>query len=841
MRLDPNIDRSKRAWRWLDDLRRDVLYALRTLRRNPGFAAVAVVTLALGIGATTAVFSVVHALLLKPLPYKDSERLVRASIVSTSPAGQPQRSGRITAAEVNDLRANSRTITSPSFTVGPVFMTLIGRGEAARLQGLRVAPGLFTMLGVPALAGRTLGEADETGGPAPSAVIVSYAAWQRYFGGDPSIVGQTIAMANSLAPNSQFNIEGFTVVGVMPKAFVFPDANAQFWLPSSWNPSTAGSMMARLADGATLPAAAAELTGMLRQLRGNPALSVELLRARDSVVAPVKPALVVLAFAVAFVLLIACVNVANLLLARAAAREREIGIRLAIGAGRGRVVRQLLTESTLLAVLSGAAGSLIAIGGTRLMRQLASTFARFDLGVQLSFPRLDEIAVDGSVLAFAILVSLATGLLCGLAPALGLSRPDRLGRLKEYSLAQAGSPAGGRRLRGVLTAAEIALALVLLVGAGLLLRSFAKLTSVDTGYDRQHVLTFQISLPDLPPGAELRTLADEVVAGLRRVPGIESAAFARQVPLVAIRESAWFRHSPELSTPPPRQPPDAPDARLVSQDYFAVLGVRMIAGRGFTDADVAGAPRAMVINQTLARKEFPGVNPIGRFVYAGRDATPWQIVGIAADVRQFGLDQEPQAQFFADFRQWPSGDPTLFTVLGPYFAVRTNRDAPALMPHIRDIVRRLNDQAGVYNVGTMEQLLANSVSRPRMYATLLGIFAGVAIVLAAVGIYGVIAYAVAQRTREIGVRMALGAQRHEVLALVLRQNVVWILAGLMLGVAGAIATTRYLSTLLYGLTPLDVSTFAMAVALFATVAVIASCIPARRATQVDPAIALRSE
>ena len=837
--------RDERSLRWLNDAWRDLHYATRMLRRAPGFTAVAILTLSLGIGANTAIFSVVHSLLIKPLPYKNSGQLVRL-VVSTpaaqSPTGRPQRSGGVSVAELLEIRSHSRTLSHAAFTAGPAFMTLIGRGEAARLQGMRVSPGVFDTLGEQAFVGRAFGSAEEVPVAAP-VIIFSYAAWQRYFGGDPAIVGQTVALTNSLSPNSQINIEGYSVVGVMPKGFEFENGQTQFWLPASWTPSSGGTLLGRLADGVSIHTAQAEIGGILRGMRPTQQqASVELVRVLDTVVEPVKPALVVLTVAVAFVLLIACVNVANLLLARASARQREIGIRLALGAGRGRMIRQLLTESVLLALLSGAAGTLVALGGTYLLRSLATTFARIDLGVQLPFPRVEEIGIDASVLAFALAISVITGLLCGLAPALGLSKPDRAEVLKDHTHAQSGSGVAGRTpVRGLLIVSEIALAMMLLVGGSLLIHSFTKLVSVESGYDPENVLTFQVSLADLAPGTEMKTLADDVVEQVRLLPGVKAAAFARQLPLIAIRETAWFRRSPHLPNPPPRPTSASPDARLVSEEFFDVMGIRVVAGRAFGPNDGVGQPRVLLVNQTLARQAFPNQNPIGQYVYAGRDSSPWQIVGIVADVRQFGLDQDPQPQFFADFRQWSNTDPVFFTILGPYFAIRGGADVQALVPRIRDIVRGLSPDAGLYNVATMEQLVSNSLSRPRMYATLLGIFACVAVVLAAVGIYGVIAYAVAQRTREIGIRMALGAQRTEVVRLVLGQSLTWTGIGIVLGLGGAAAVTRYLEGLLFGLTPLDASTFVVASLTFVSIALIASYVPARRATRIDPVVALRSE
>jgi predicted permease len=836
--------RDTRSLRWLEDLKQDVKYALRMMGRAPGFAAVAILTLALGIGATTAIFTVVHALLFKPLPYAESERLVRLTAdvpAVESPNRRATRSGSVTTNELREIRSRVTGLSHAAFSGGVAFKTMIGRGEATRLQGMRVSPGLFETLGVAPRIGRGFDVSASAAGDA--ALVLSHAAWQRYFGGDPNVVGQTIALFDSLSPNSQINIEGYTVTGVMPEDFAFPDTQAQFWIQAPSTPTSGGLLVARLAPDRSVEAASAEIGAVLRSLRPNqPNAAYRLGSMQAAIAEPLRPALLVLSAAVLLVLLIACVNVANLLIARASARRAEMVIRVALGAGRGRMIRQLLTESTLLALAGGAAGVVVAIGGAKLLRSLASTFARIDLGVQLPFPRLEEVGVDGTVLVFTAAASLLVGVVAGLAPAIGYEQSDRTQVLRESSAPASGFGLGrGHRTRGLLIVAETALAMILLVGGGLSIHSFVKLTSVELGYSPANVLTFQVSLGDLAPGTQLRMFADELVARMQTVPGIQSAAYARQLPLIVIREAAWFRQTPALPTPPPRQPPNAPDARLVSQSYFDVLGARIIAGRGFSDADRAGAPRVMVINESLARQEFAGQSPLGRFVYAGRDSSPWQIVGVVADIRQFGLDQEPQPQFFADFRQWPETDPVFFTFLGPYYAVRSNADPAAALPQIRDLARQIRSDAGIYNVATMNQLISNSIVRPRMYATLLGIFAVVAVALAAIGLYSVLTFAVAQRTREIGIRMALGARRAEVLKLVIGQALTLSGMGVIVGLAGSLAATRYLEGMLFGVTPIDVPTFVAVSFLFIVVGLAAAYIPARRATEVDPVIALRAE
>jgi predicted permease len=492
--------------RWFDDLGRDIRYGWRSLRGSPVFTAAAVLAVALGIGATTAIFSVVHGVLLKPLPYADADRVVRARVVAPpAPSSQPAPGprgpsvssslGSVTVAELIELRARIKGLSRVAFMGGPSFVTMTGVGEARRLQGMQVAPGAFDVLGVRPLLGRTFGASEEAPG-ADAVMLLAHDTWLRLFDGDPGVVGRTITLANALGGPAQ--PASHTIVGVMPRGFEFPDAQVQFWTPVPWTPRSGGSLIGRLADGVSMPAAAAELEAMLREIKKEqrPA-AFALTRAQDAIVEPVKPALLVLTLAAAFVLLIACANVANLLLARTAARQRELAIRTAIGAGRGRLVRQLLTESIMLSLGGGAAGTLLAIGGVRLVRSLGTTLNRMDLGVQLMFPRLGEVGVDTTVLAVTVATALATGLLFGLAPALlhSMARQVDVLRLGANAGAsgfgtrlRAGSGMTSARLRGLLVIAEVALAMILLIGGGLLLHSLMKLTSIEPGYSAANVL-----------------------------------------------------------------------------------------------------------------------------------------------------------------------------------------------------------------------------------------------------------------------------------------------------------------------------------------------------------------
>jgi putative ABC transport system permease protein len=811
-----------------------------------------VLTLALGIGATTAIFSVVNAVLIRPLPYADADRLVR--LVSRLPPGlRPAPRVNLRPAELVEVRERSKTLSHAGISTLS-FTTMTTAAGTVRLEGARVSPSIFHMRGVAPLVGRVFGAAEEQAG-AGGVIILSEQTWRRYFAGAADVLGRSVLLEDVFATRGPSRDapgnRQYTVVGVMPAHFD-ADGGFQFWIPfappaSAESPQPAGGLSARLADGATPEAAAAEVGEIVRTLLQHPAAATyAFVRDREQLVAPVRSALLVLMAAVVMVLLIACVNVTSLLLARNASRQREIAVRLSLGAARSRIVRQLVTESLTLAVAGSIAGAALAFGGVQLLRNLATTLSRMDLGLQLPFPRLQEIQVDATTLGSALALALACGVGCGLAPALGHSRTVRVEALRQGgSTAAAGFALRRRYGRAQLVIAEVAMAVVLLIGAGLLLRSFAGLATIDTGYTPVGVLTFQVGLPaDRYPADRLEPFAEDLISRARLIPGVRAAAYARQLPLVAIVESASFRRQPnapagDLGTWPPVN--TSADMRLVSYEYFDVLRIPIVAGRALRDDDDASAPRVLIINETLARREFPNENPIGKIVYAGRDPVPWTVAGVARDVRQGGLDQPADPQFFADYRQWPEANGPAFTFLGPYYALRHDGDDAQVLSRVQDLVHRLDAEAGLFNAAPMEQIVANRISRPRLYAVLLGLFAVVAGVLAVIGLYGVMAYSVAQRTPEIGIRMALGAERRHVLGLVLGQSFVLTAAGVALGVAGALATTRLLAGLLYGITPLDPRTFVGVPIAFAAAAMAAAWIPANRATKIDPLLAIRTE
>ena len=821
----------------------DVRVAGRALRRNPTFSLVTILTLALGIGANAAIFAVVNAVLLRPLPYPAASRLVR--LWETRPPGsggrpavRPQRSPRITTAEILALRPGLTTLSHLSFAAGPSLMTFTGAGHATRMQGMSVAPGYFETLGVSARLGRIFGAAEEAPG-ADAVLILSHAAWQTHFNGRPDIIGQNVTLAETLSPKPAATMRSYGIVGVMPEGFDAANSQMQFWIPVAWNPKASGALIARLADGASPAAAQAELGVALRALRGTGEQTrYELESALDGVVEPIKPALLMLLGASLFVLLIACVNVGNLVLARMNERRREIAVRTALGAGRLRLARQLAAESVLLAVISGAAGMLVAFVGLRALRALATTMARIDLGTEPGFPRLVEVSLDASVLLFVALVSLLAGALVGVLPAIAYARPQRtIDALRaSASTGLAGFNLFRRgRARAILVLVEVALAMVLLVGGGLMIHSFARLSRVDPGFDPAGVVTFQIALPaDRYPLPQLKAFADEIVARVRRVPGVTAAAHG-QPPMVILVDRFGLRRQADGPKP---AGDDAPVVRLVSADYFRTMGIAVTRGRSFSAQDGEGNARVVLINEALAEREFARESPIGARIFIGPDDKPWEIVGVTANVRQYSFDRAPTAQVFALPAQWP-GD-NVFP-LGPYFAVRMHGDRDELVRQVRAFASGLEPESGVFNLATMDGIVANRMSRPRLYAVLLGTFAGVAVVLAFVGIYGVIAYTVSQRTREIGIRIALGAAPGRVLRMVLAQSLSIAAGGIVIGLVAAAGLSRSLRGLLFGVESLDVPTFAVVTTAFVVVVSIAAWLPSRRATKIVPVVALRVE
>jgi putative ABC transport system permease protein len=800
----------------LRDLIQDLRHGARLLLRSPGFTLLTVLTLALGIGATTALFSVTNSVLLRPLAFPDAERLV---MVYETNLGKGW--NRFTASPANylDWRDRTRSLDAlAAFSAGNYVLT---GGEAPeRIRGSRVTPQLFTILGIPPETGRALRADDDRPG-APAVAVIGHALWADRFGSDPHVLGRTLTLDG--VP--------YTIVGVMPARFKFMDA--RFWIPMAWDAAQRTArgdhdilVMGRLAPGATLRSARAELEPLAARLAKdhpdtNAGWGIFVSPLFEEVVGGSRRTLLILLGATGFVLLTAGANVANLLLARASARSKEMAIRAALGAGRGRVVRQLLAETVMLTGLGGAAGVLVALWGLDLLRLLPG----------MHLPRASEIGIDARVLLFAAGTSIATGLLFGLAPALRASRPNLQTTLKEGS----GTAAflGRDRLRSLLVVLETSLAAVLLIGASLLLHSLWRLQSVDMGFRTDHLLTFTISLPRASYADEERRALfyGRLLEQVRALPGVRAASAVSSMPIAD--NDTVFAFIVDGSRADSAEAVPSATFYAISPDYFTTMGIPLRAGRAFTDADGAGSPGVMLVNETMARQHFGG-SPIGKIVHVGnRDATPVTIVGIVGDVKHDGLSSLAKAQMYQPISQQP--------VSAMSFAVRSTVDPGAIAASVRHEVATLDRDLPIFDVNTMTSIVASALAPQRSSAILLLVFAALAMALASIGIYGVISYSVTQRTREIGVRMALGAARGDVLRLVVGQGLRLTLAGLAVGVAAAFALTRLLTRMLFGVGPLDPLTFTAIPVLLALVALAACYLPARRAARVDPMDALRCE
>jgi len=803
----------------------DLRYGARMLLKNPGFTVVAVITLALGIGANAAIFSVVNATLLRPLPFDDSDRLIM--IRETKLPQFPEFS--VSPGNFLDWKKQN-TVFERLVAMQDASFNLIGVSDPERLRGMRVTDGFFAMLGARPHMGRDfLPEEDQPG--RANVVILSHGLWQRRFGADPNIVNRAITFSGG----------SYTVVGVMPASFRFGDGGAEFWTPMAFTAEQAQqhgshyvSAIGRLKPGVALAQARSEMSMIADRLAkqypdNNTGWNVRLTPLLEYTVSSVKPALLVLLGAVAFVLLIACVNVANLLLARSAAREKEIAIRVSLGAGRWRIARQLLTESALLALAGGTVGLTLAKWGKDLLLALAPE----------DLPRLSDVALDGRALAFTAALSLLTGLGFGLFPALQASniRGIRGSNLNEtLKDAGRGSTDDGRRrlIRGSLVVLEVALALVLLVGAGLLIKSFLRLRSVDPGFNPAGALTAQIPLSQrkYPEDSQRVAFYTQLIEKVAALPGVQAAGAAMVTPLSGNDFVLGFM----IEGRPPYPAGGEPDTNYysVTPGYFKAMGIPLLRGRLFTDRDTKDAPRVIIINETMAKRFFPGEDPIGKRLHVTMGPVLYrEIVGIVGDVKHYSLDQEAKAQTYEPYAQQPFSGMTL--------VARTSGDPAGLSSAIRGEVLKIDKELPISNVKTLEQYLSTSIAQQRFSVLLLGIFAAVAMALACVGIYGVLSYSVTQRRREIGVRMALGAARRDVLRLVVGHAMLLTLIGVAIGLGAAFALTRVMSTLLFGVSATDPMTFGLIALLLIAVALLAALVPARRATKVDPMVALRCE
>jgi putative ABC transport system permease protein len=805
------------------DLLHDLRYAARLQRKNPGFTIVAIIALALGIGANTAIFSVVNTVLLRPLPYKDPERLVMVWEDATK-HGYP----RDTPAAANfvDWRDQNQSFEGMAAIADTCF-NLTGSGDPERLEGRRVSANMFPLLGVEPHIGRVFTAAEDQPG-AQRVALLSYALWQRRFGGDPGIVGKALTL----------NGESHVVVGVMPARFQFPSSDDQVWVPVAFTQQEAGNrnrhylqVLARLRPGVSLDQAQSEMNTIAARLQqqypqSNTDLGAAVQPLHEHLVGDIKPALLVLLGAVGLVLLIACANVANLLLARAAVRQKEIAVRVALGARRWRLIRQFLTESVLLSTFGGLVGLAIAYGGLVLLKA----------SIPENISQARDISMDLRVLGFTFLVSVATGLIFGLAPALQAARFNQIDTLKEGGR-DAATGGSGKRLRGLLVTAEVAISLVLLIGAGLLINSFLRLRNVDPGFRTDNLLTMKIVLPE-PKYEEMERRSafyTELINRVQSLAGVRSAAVTSNLPLYRQGNSIGVGIEGQPDPPPGQE--RIVVTRIISPGYFDTMSIPILRGRGLTEQDTETTPNVVVVSETMARRYWPGEDAVGKRIAAGRIRSPedWiQVVGVVKDVRQFELNAEPRPQMYLTYRQagfFDSRD----------LVVKTDVDPASMAATVRKAVWEIDKDQPVSNIQTMDEILADSIARQRFSMLLLAIFAAVALVLAGVGIYGVMSYSVAQRTHEIGIRMALGAQTGAVLKLAVGYGMKLVIAGIAIGLIAAFALTRVMSTLLFGVTATDPTTFTLISLLLIAVAVLASYVPARRATRVNPIIALRYE
>ena len=816
------------GWAWLEHFNQDVRFAFRMFAKTPGFTAVAVLTLALGIGANSAIFSFVYGVLLAPLPYRDASRLVVMN--ETTP-----RVGTVSVSHPNflDWRAQSHSFSQMA-AVYHVGFNLAGVSQPENITGEAVSPNFLSMLGVHPLLGRDFEPSEEKAGTAP-VVLLGYSLWQTHLGGDPNAIGRTVSLDG----------HSYTVIGVLPPNFrsldktdVMEPTGVLAAADSDFQERGARGDMAvvgKLAPNATLAQARAEMEGIAARLakeypRANDQFGVRLQPIRDVFAGNARPALLVVFGAVMFVLLIACANVANLFLVRGAARTREIALRIAFGASRSRIVRQMLTESFVLAVLGGGLGLALAFAGIKGMTRLVSTDMMNGASVNL----------NGAVLLFTAGVVVLCAFVFGLAPAMHSTKPDVQSELKEGARTSSAG-AAQNRLRGVLAIAEISLSLILLAGAGLMVKSLYKLMKVNPGFQPEHVLTMEMALRTQQYAKEPAILNfwQQVLERVRALPGVEGAAVGTAAPFTGNHDRGDITIE-GMPLPRPGSWPH-PDYHVVSPGYLQTLGIPLLRGRSFTDADDGNAPLVGMINSLLARQFFPNRDPIGkRFMSGHPPADPvknpphWiTIVGVVGDTKLYGLANPPRLEIYVPARRSPSNDMDLL--------VKSSANPTAMISAIRGVVASVDKDQPIFAISTMDALRNNSISGRSTTLIMLGAFSILALVLAAIGIYGVMSYSVAQRTHEIGIRMALGAQRRDVMRMVLGLGGRIALAGIVIGMAAALGLTRLMSSLLYSVSASDPATFAAVAILLVTVALVACYIPARRAMRVDPMVALRYE
>ncbi|MEW6210957.1 MAG: ABC transporter permease [Acidobacteriota bacterium] len=814
----------------MNTLWQDLRYGLRMLAKRPGFTFIAVLTLALGIGANTAIFSVINAVLLNPLPFRESERLMALGHT------YPQNRAKLSATSYPNF-TDWKEQNSVFEQIGAYYttsLTLTGE-EAVRLRGAVVTHDVFDTLGAtPAMGRGFLPEEDKAGGGSEGRpALLSWECWRQYFGSDPAVIGRAITLSD----------KSFTVVGVMPEGFMFPVqiAPTEVWISTARDAEIKGEgtvmisrgyrtwrVIARLKPSVTVEAAQAEMNTIAASLAErfpdyNADVGIKVTPLLESIVGDIRPTLMLLFGAVGFVLLIACVNVANLMLERAINRRKEITVRLALGASRWRIIRQLLAESLVLALAGGSLGVMLALWGTDLILALN----------QEGITRITQTSIDARVLIFTLLSSLATGAIFGLIPAIAASKVNLTESLKEGGRGSAGS-LRHNRTRSALVISEVALALVLLVGAGLLVQSLIRLQRVNAGFDPNNLLTFTVSLPGRKYNAQ-QTVAfyNQLTDRIAALPGVSAASIVSHLPLAGDTGVTSLEIEGR-----PKDWANGPEGQIHSTGpgYFRTLGIPFISGRDFTTRDDQTAPPVLIVNEALARLYFPGENPIGKHIrpsFSMGEFVMREIVGVVGDVKHRGLQAEAQPEIYFSYPQMPMSSMTVI--------VRTSVDPHTLINAVRDQVRSLDREAPVYRISTLNEYIARSLTAPRFNTLLISLFAAVALVLTIVGLYGVISCIVSQSTHEIGIRMALGAQPRAVMKLFMKRGLALTLIGLVMGNGAAIALTRFISNMLFGVKASDFTTFTLISILLIGIAIVACYIPARRAMRVDPIVALRYE
>lgn len=809
----------------METLFQDIRYGVRMLRKSPMVTLVAVISLALGISANTVIFSVVNSILLRSLPFPDAERIVL--VWGDIPAEGKQRT-QVSATDVDDWR-HQNTVFEDVTTYGNWSATLLGEGESERLPGIQVGDGYFSIMKGTPLLGRTFLAEEQQDGK-DFVIVLGYGLWQRRFGGDPNVIGQKI------------NLSGrpYTVVGVMPADFqALPtslvDPRGEFYRPvaephdENERSSRHLRAIARLKPGVTLDQAQADMNVIASRIeqqhpRDNTGYGVRLATLPEDTVGGLRPTLLTLFVAVAFVLLIACANVGNLLLVRAAGRQKEVAIRRALGAARTRLARQFLTESIVLAIMGGALGLLFAMWAVSLVESIGSQ----------ATPLLASIKIDLRVLGFTFALSILTGIVFGLAPALNASNPNLNETLKEGG--RSSGAEAHNRLRSVLVVSEVAMALVLLISAGLLIKSVIRLRDVNPGFDAENRLTMNVTLPraTYPRAQQWVAFYTQLTERLEALPGVKSAGFTSVLPFSGNFDGRGLAVEDH---PRPRGEEFTVDLYIVTPSYQQTMSIQLLEGRALAEQDTETTPLVALINETMAREMWPGQDAIGKrikFPGSERNPQPWRtIVGVARDVKQYALDRKDPMQIYLPEAQFPTSFMSL--------VVHTSSDPRTLISAVRGTIHEMDKDQAVYQIATMEQLLADSIALRRLSTLLLMIFAGVALLLAGVGIFGVVSYSVTQRTHEIGVRLALGANRRDIIRLVVRQGMTMTVAGVGIGLVATFALTRVLESLLFNVSATDPVIFMIIPVALTLVALGACLVPARRASKVDPMVALRYE